>query len=67
VRFILEGGLDRMRRAERARLKEEQQRLLGQERAAARLASRTGAASSWPQPDEPWIHELLGQLLRSRK
>jgi Zn-finger nucleic acid-binding protein len=67
VQFVLDGGLDRMRQIELSRLKEEQQRLLDQERSAARLAGRTGSASSWPGANERWIQELLTQVIRSRK
>jgi Zn-finger nucleic acid-binding protein len=48
VRFILEGGLDRMRQVQQDELKEEQRRLLGAQREAARIAP-TGPTPAWSQ------------------
>jgi Zn-finger nucleic acid-binding protein len=58
VRFILEGGLDRMRQVQQDELKEEQRRLLGAQREAARIAP-TGPTPAWSHSS---LQEFLGAL-----
>lgn len=61
VRFILEGGLSRMRQFEHDRLQEEQRRLRNMEMDQARVA-HTSSTSAWPASDEKWIHQFLTAL-----
>jgi Zn-finger nucleic acid-binding protein len=63
VRFILEGGLDRARQADREQLQEEQRRLRDAERRQAHVApfDTQPAASSW---NEQWFHQLLTAIVK---
>jgi Zn-finger nucleic acid-binding protein len=59
VRFILEGGLDRMRQAERDELKEEQRRLRESQFQQARMAP-AGPTPAWSHSS---LHMFLTALL----
>jgi Zn-finger nucleic acid-binding protein len=61
VRFILEGGLSRMRQFERDQVQEEQRRLRNVELDQARF-SHAGSSSASPASDEKWIHQFLTAL-----